>query len=94
MAVSRLMRSGVRFKQVGILTDLIGSVKGWRSLKVHHPRRRSDHRVAELVLEGMAGALKGWRLGIGGFGGTGGECGVSGFWGNGLESPFSVGDDP
>ena len=28
---------------------------------------------------GMAGALKGRRMGVGGFGGKGGECGVFGF---------------
>ena len=55
MAVSRLMRSGVRFKSVGMLTDLAGSVKGWRCFKVRQPGRRSDRRVSELVHEGMAG---------------------------------------
>jgi hypothetical protein len=62
----------------------------FRWFKVHHPGRRSDRRVPELVLEGMAGALKGWRLGGSGKGG-GLERG-RGFvdWGNGLESPFYV----
>ena len=49
MAVSRLMRSGARFKSVGMLTELTGSVKGWRYFKVRHCSRRSDRRVSELV---------------------------------------------
>ena len=50
-----------------MLTDLAGSVKGWRCFKVRQPGRRSDRRVSE------------------------GECGVL-VWGNGLESPFYVGE--
>ncbi len=85
MAVSRLMRSGVRFKSVAILTDLIGSVKGWRCFKVRHPRRRSDRRVSEGVCGVFGFGETDWKVrstlvrgggwGIGGIAGMGASVG-------------------